>query len=159
MQTVIKRLLKNCKQGLFLLAVSAVVLIIIPFQTRQVDAHVAMTPGFFPNVAAGVLLIISLLLIIAEFKKSSADPDAPAEPKPEVQSRTARGFSERKLSGFGGLTVLMFGYVFCVSLFGYYIATPVFLVAFFFFFGVRQVISSLIITAVFVLSHCCPVNL
>ncbi len=137
-----KKLPQDCKIGLFLLAVSVAIYCVIPFQTRNVGDHAALPPSFFPKVSAISLFVISVLIIIFSFKHFLKDSE-----------RTAFSTTINKAALFRvfGIISLMFLYVYCVSLAGYYVSTPIFLILTFFVFGFRNLKFIFVISIIFVL--------
>lgn len=89
--------------------------------------------GFFPQLIASVLLLLSLVMIALSFRRQADD-------QPE------EGFTSWKKTFLG--FVLTFVYLALVYFCGFYIATPIFLFGFIWLFGYRKTIPAVAVVVI-----------
>lgn len=110
----------NISMAIVFILVSCYVLITARTYPGEID-HVP-GPGYFPTILAGLIIFLSLLLIASSRNESNT-------PLGLFSKANSRVFLA------GGITAV---YIFCIYVFGFLWATPIYLAGMFRFFNVKS---------------------
>ncbi|HEU4963376.1 MAG TPA: tripartite tricarboxylate transporter TctB family protein [Bacilli bacterium] len=110
--------------GIALIAVAGYVL----YTTRSFPnlGGTDIGPGFFPNLIAWLMLLLAVLLIFSSLRQEAV-PAEEGDGAEESASETKTQTSARFLPLFGVAATVL--YVVLIALAGFYVATPIFLLA------------------------------
>lgn len=124
--------------GLLLLALSFMLYFkFIPEQIPNVTNENGMSPAFFPEMGTILLFVLSLLLIAKSYKGLLM-----------YHNLRQGSLISKQVLKVTLIIFLLFGYVLLLQQVGFLIATPVFLVIFFVYLGVRNLKTLLVLTVV-----------
>jgi len=97
--------------------------------------------AFYPQLIAGVMILLSILLIIASLiPKKGSSPSIPEEKEGAVKDKNTSGGDDSPVSrmAFWGPALLLILYIFCLDKFGYIWTTPLFMGGLFWSLEIRS---------------------
>lgn len=127
MKKLVKDMVLN---GVFIVAGIALALL-IPTQVKGVNATVQMGPDFFPYLAAGLMIAVNVIALIANYLRYRKEKAAETV---ELVQKTDPKDQLRVLL----ILALVVGYVFCMPLVGYVVSTLVIVNLLLLILGVRK---------------------
>lgn len=127
MKKLVKDMVLN---GVFIVA-GITLALLIPTQVKGVNAAVQMGPDFFPYLAAGLMIAVNVIALIANYLRYRKEKAAETA---EFVQKTDPKDQLRVLL----ILALVVGYVFCMPLVGYVISTLVIVNLLLLILGVRK---------------------